>query len=154
VRYAKLTAVKAIIDIAALHRAAASGTMPPVADWQVAERSALALLPTLHGAGLYALRAAYESTTLFDSRLEVRDEVAAYAVRGHASAPGGTTASKVVEVTRQAIRSWRDLAGLNGHHDTSPAPVEGARELVGGHPNARAANWRASATHFAAPTAS
>jgi hypothetical protein len=39
VRYAKLTAIKAIVDIAEQHRAA-SGHIPPFAEWVTAERAA------------------------------------------------------------------------------------------------------------------
>ncbi|GBE67153.1 hypothetical protein MFM001_36150 [Mycobacterium sp. MFM001] len=114
-RYAKITAVKAILDIAELHRAAASGNMPPVAAWDAAERAARALTPTLDAAGLYAVRAAYESTTLVDTRLRVTvEEVTAYAVRAHALAARTSMASRIVEVTGHAIDSWRQLAGLDG----------------------------------------
>jgi hypothetical protein len=131
VRYAKITAIKAIVDIAELHRAAASGRMPPIADWDAAERAARELSLTLNGAGLYAVRAAYESTTLVDSRLRVTmDAVTAHAVRAHALAAAGTTASRIVEVTRHAIRSWRDLAGLNDGREINQAPVDNARQLL------------------------
>jgi hypothetical protein len=131
VRYAKITAIKAILDIAELHRSAASGDMPAIADWTAAERAARAIEPSLNGAGLYAVRAAYESTTFVDSRLRVTvDKVTAHAVRAHALAAGGTTASSIVEVTRHAIRSWRDFAGLNDGREINPAPVDNARQLL------------------------
>jgi hypothetical protein len=42
VRYAKLTAIKVIIDIAELHRRIASGDMPPIEAWDAADRAARA----------------------------------------------------------------------------------------------------------------
>ncbi|WP_235215966.1 hypothetical protein [Mycobacterium kyorinense] len=114
-RYAKITAVKAILDIAELHRAAASGSMPPAAAWEAAERAARSLTPTLDAAGAYALRAAYESTALVDTRLRMTvEEVTAHAVHAHALAARGSTANRIVEVTGHAIDSWRRLAGLDG----------------------------------------
>lgn len=113
-QYAKITAIKAILDIAELHRAAASGHMPALADWYAAERTARELSSTLSGAGLFAVWAAYKSTAVVNSRLWVTvDEVTALAVRAHGLATAGTTASRIVEATRYAIRSWRELAGLN-----------------------------------------
>ena len=38
-QYAKLTEVKAILDIAELHRRAARGDMPMIADWDAADRA-------------------------------------------------------------------------------------------------------------------
>ena len=59
VRYAKLTAIKAIIDIAELHRRIASGDMPPIAAWDAADRAARAaaraISPNANVAGRYAL---------------------------------------------------------------------------------------------------
>lgn len=131
IRYAKLTAIKAIMDIAELHRAAASGHMPPLAQWDAAERAARAAGSSLEGPGLYAVRAACESTALVDSRLRVTvDEVTAHAVRAHALAHGGTTASRIVGLSREAIRSWRDLAGLDEDGNSHPAAVDSATELV------------------------
>jgi hypothetical protein len=129
IRYAKITAVKAIRDIADLHRAAASGHMPPAAAWSAAERAARALTRTLDAAGLCAVRAAYESTALVDTRLRVTvEEVAGYAVRAHALAARSAMASRVVELTRHAIRSWRQLARLNGAAD--PATFDRTQQLV------------------------
>ena len=42
VRYAKLTTIKAITDIAQLHRRIASGDMPPIAAWDAADGAARA----------------------------------------------------------------------------------------------------------------
>jgi hypothetical protein len=113
-RYAKITAHKAIIDIAELHRAAASGDMPPVTDWDAAGRAARTMAPTLNTAGSYAVRAAYESTIRMDTHpLLMVDEVTAHALRAHELASEGTTASRTLELTGDAIRLWRSLAGLD-----------------------------------------
>lgn len=132
VRYAKVTAIKAILDIAELHRAAASGDMPAIADWAAAERAARAIEPSLNGAGLYAVRAAYQSTTLGGIHPWMTvNEVTAHVLHAHALATESTTASRIVELSRQAIRSWRDLAGLDNAGDISPAPVDPAGQLPG-----------------------
>ncbi|BBZ13716.1 hypothetical protein [Mycobacterium branderi] len=116
--YAKITAVKAIRDIAQLHRAAASADMPAAAVWDAAELAARALTPSLDAAGLYAVRAAYESTALVDTRLRVTvEEVTAHALRAHALAARSGMASRIVAITGHAIDSWRQLAGL----DSSPS---------------------------------
>ncbi|EID11884.1 hypothetical protein MXEN_15120 [Mycobacterium xenopi RIVM700367] len=132
VRFAKITAVKAILDIAGLHRAAASGHKPALAEWEAADRGARAISPTLNAAGLYAVRAASESTVLVDTHLRVTvEEVTAHALRAHALATGGAMASRIVELTRHAIRAWRDLAGLDDAGDIRPTATDGAVELVG-----------------------
>ena len=63
-RYAKSAADKVILDIAELHRAVAAGDMPPIAAWDAADRAARtacrASKPTVHVAGLHAVRAAYQ----------------------------------------------------------------------------------------------
>ena len=71
IRYAKKAAAKAISDIAELHRRAAAGEMPSVADWDAAGRAGRefyrlyrAVGPTLRLGGLDAVRAAYQSTAL------------------------------------------------------------------------------------------
>lgn len=70
-RYANISAIKAIIDIAQLHRNVASGHTPPVAAWDAADRAARAaaraISRTSNPAGLYAVRAAYESTAIVDT---------------------------------------------------------------------------------------
>ena len=67
-RYANIIAIKAIIDIAQLHRNVASGHMPPVAAWDAADRAARAaaraVSRTSNPAGLYAVRAAYDTGLL------------------------------------------------------------------------------------------
>jgi hypothetical protein len=70
-RCTKSAADKAVMDIAELHRAAAAGHTPPIAVWKAADRTARTACretkPTVHVAGLYALRAAYQSTALVDT---------------------------------------------------------------------------------------
>lgn len=130
-RYAKSTAVKAILDIAELHRTVASGGMPPVAVWNAADRAARAAAlaskasPTSDDAGLYALRAAYQSTAFVGADQDAKlDAVTGNALRAHELGAGGSGAACMVEITRQAIRSWQRLAGLNNHPgNISPAPV-------------------------------
>ena len=126
-RYAKSAADKAVLDIADLHRAAAAGDMPPTAAWNAADRAARrayrASKPNLHVAGLYAVRAAYQSTALVDTdHRATLDAVTANALHAHTLATGdrprwsrrrGTTATPIVELTRHAIRAWRSLAALN-----------------------------------------
>jgi hypothetical protein len=60
VQYAKITAVKAILDIAELHRQAARGDMPAIAAWDAADRAARAAdrpaSPTSNAAGAFARR--------------------------------------------------------------------------------------------------
>jgi hypothetical protein len=131
-RYTKLTAIKAIVDIAELHRAAATGDMPPVADWDAAGRAAQAVAPTLNRAGMHAVQAAHESTRFVDGDLLMAlDKVVGHAQNAHALASGdATTASRIVELTRHAIRSWRHLAGLDSAHDISPVPLDRALQLV------------------------
>jgi hypothetical protein len=114
-RYAKSAADKAVLDIAELHRAAAAGDMPPIAAWKAADRAARAACraskPTMHIAGLYAVRAAYHSTALVDAdRRATLDVVTANALHAHTLTTEGTRAAPIVEMTRHAIRSWRSLA--------------------------------------------
>jgi hypothetical protein len=131
VRYAKLSSIKPILDIDELHRAAASGDMPPLAKWEAAERAARATSSSPEGPGWYAVRAACESTALVDSRLRVTlEQVTAHALRAHAMAHAGTMASRIVELTRQAIGSWRELAGLDKADDTRSAAADSAARLV------------------------
>jgi hypothetical protein len=115
VRYAKLTAIKAISDIAALHRNTASGDTPTWADWNAAHRAARAaertINPVLNPAGLYAIRAAYQSTAPIDAYGQATlKAVTGNAVRAHALATRVNMATRIVEVTRHAIRAWRELA--------------------------------------------
>jgi hypothetical protein len=136
VRYAKLTAIKAIIDIAELHRRAASCDMPPVWAWDAAARTARdaagAISPAANVAGWYALRAAYESTALADSHYRAAlDAVTGNALRAHALATGGTVQNRVVELTRHAIGRWRELAGLDNALHIDDASIDDAVRLIG-----------------------
>jgi hypothetical protein len=125
VRYAKLSAIKTISDIAALHRNAASGAMPTWATWNAAYQTARAaertIDPTSNPAGLYAVRAAYQSTAPLDAHGQTTlNAVTGNAVRAHALATRDNVATCVVEMTRHAIRAWRQLAEL----DQSGAPQQ------------------------------
>jgi hypothetical protein len=132
VRYAKISAIKAIVDIAELHRFAASGNMPSIADWDAADYAAFAMNAPLETAGLSAIRAAYESTGFVDTDLRVRvDRVVAHTLRAHALASGGTRASRIVELTRHAIGSWRDLAGLDNAGEMNAAALDRAPQRIG-----------------------
>ena len=117
-RYAKSPADKAVLDIAELHRAAAAGEMPPTASWKAADRAARAACraskPTIHVAGLYAVRAAYHSTALVepDHRATI-DAVTGNALQAHTLATEEATATPIVALTRHAIRSWRGLAAAD-----------------------------------------
>lgn len=116
VQYVKLTAIKPIVDIAELHRKAASGEKPSSFAWNAADRAARAgarsLNPALHRAGLDAIQAAYESTALVRRHQRTLDAVAGSAVRAHAVAAGRGAATRVVEVARHAIGEWVQLAEL------------------------------------------
>jgi hypothetical protein len=116
-RYAKSAADKVVLDIAELHRATAAGDMSPIAAWDAADRAARtacrASKPTLHVAGLYAVRAAYHSTALVHADHQTTlDAVIANALHAHTLTTGGM-ATPIVELTRHAIRSWRSLAALD-----------------------------------------
>jgi hypothetical protein len=114
VRYAEDVAAEAISEIAELHRQLAPGDMPPIAAWDTANRAARAVSATSQGAELYALRAACQSTALVDTDDWVAlDAVTGNALRAHRLANGDNGAARMLEVTRNAIRSWRRLAGLS-----------------------------------------
>jgi hypothetical protein len=135
VQYAKITEVKAILDIAELHRQAARGDMPAIAAWDAADRAARAVAramsPTSNAAGAFAIRAAYESTTLVNVRhyQSTLDAATAFAMRAHARAAADTAASRTVELAKQAIRSWRHLAGLDNSANEAPS-VNNRRKVV------------------------
>jgi hypothetical protein len=136
VRYAKLTAIKVIIDIAELHRRIASGDMPPIEAWDAADRAARAaaraVSSTANVAGRYALAAAYESTALVDTCDQAAlDAVTGCALRAHALATGDTMENRVIQLTRHAIRSWRDFAGLDSARRMDQAAVDNAARLIG-----------------------
>jgi len=130
-QYAKITAHKAIRDIAGLHRAAAAGDMPPVTDWDAAARAALDVAAPLRGAGKRAAQAAFESARFVDNDLlGSLDRVIAHAENAHAWASGTTsTASRITEFTGHAIRSWRRLAELEQRPAHGVGPVPLTREL-------------------------
>jgi len=125
-KYAKITAHKAILDIAQLHRAAASGDMPAVADWDAAGRAAREVASTLSGAGMRAAQAAAESTAFVDNDLLISlDKVVAHAQNAHGLASGdATAASRMTQLTGHAIGAWRQLAGLAQDAVRDISPVE------------------------------
>jgi hypothetical protein len=135
VQHAKITAAKAILDIAELHRQAARGDMPAIVAWDAADcaarAAACAASPTSNGAGEFAIRAAYESTTLVNVRhyQPTLDAAIAFAVRAHARAAADTAGSCAVELARQAIGSWRHLAGLNNSANEATS-VDNRRTVV------------------------
>lgn len=132
VRYADDAAAQAINDIAELHRRLGPGDLPPIAAWDGAARTARELSANMPvGAQRYAVRAAYQSTALVDAENPVTlDAVTGNALRAHRMAIGDTDPSRIVEITRHAIRSWRRLAGLSVVSNT-PIPVKGAVQRVG-----------------------
>jgi hypothetical protein len=83
---------------------------------------------TLAGAGARAVQAAYETTTFVDNDLLMAlDRVVIHTLNAHALASGDTTtADLITDLTGHAIRSWRQLAGLDEQsaRDLSPATVE------------------------------
>lgn len=139
-RYARSAADTVVLDIAELHRTAGAGDMPPIAAWKAADRAARAACraskPTMHVAGLYAVRAAYHSTALVDAdNRATLDAVTGNALQAHTIATGGTKAPPIVELTRHAIRSWRGVAALDrtlthsdGRNDQAPTRL-GTRDL-------------------------
>jgi hypothetical protein len=125
-RYAQNAAAEAITDIAELHRALTPGEMPSITAWDSAARAAREVSATLAGAEKYAVRAAYQSTTLVHTDdWDTLDAVTGNALRAHRLANGDAGAARIVEVTRHAIRSWRRLAGLSVV-GSNPIPVTGA----------------------------
>ena len=70
VKYAKITAVKSILDIAELHRNAASGDMPSIAAWDAADcAAARAIEPHVKtGAAHSRSGPAYESTAVVNAQ--------------------------------------------------------------------------------------
>jgi hypothetical protein len=74
--------------------------MPASASWDAADRAAraaaCAMNPTSNGAGAFAIRAEYESTTLVNVRhhQSTLDAATAFAMRAHARAAADTAASR------------------------------------------------------------
>lgn len=127
VRYADNAAAESITDIAELHRGFVPGDTPPIADWDSAARAARAVSETSQGAELYAIRAAYQSTALVETDdWDTLDAVTGNALRAHRLANGDEGAARILEVTRNAIRSWRRLGGLSVVSN-SPIPIAGGR---------------------------
>ena len=127
VRYTGGAAAEAITEIAELHRRLAPGDMPPIAQWDSAARAARAAGEASEGAELYAVRAACQSTALVETDdWDTLDAVTGNALRAHRLANGDAGAARILEVTRNAIRSWRRLAGLSVVGN-DPIPVAGVR---------------------------
>jgi hypothetical protein len=127
VRYAADAAADAITAIAELHRRLVPGDMPPIAEWDSAARAARSVSETSEGAELYAVRAATQSTALVETDdWDTLDAVTGNALRAHRLANGEAGAARILEVTRNAIRSWRRLAGLSVVGN-DPIPVAGVR---------------------------
>ena len=135
VNYVESDAVEAIRDIAQLHRKVASGDAAPIAAWVAADRAAHAaarsINTTLNAAGLYAVRAAYQSMASVDTEQGVSlDAVTGNALRAHALAAGGIASTRATELARHAIYSWRYLAGLDTFDEIDPASVESALQRI------------------------
>ena len=127
VRYAADAAAAAITDIAELHRRLVPGDLPPIAEWDTAARAARSVSETSEGAELYAVRAATQSTSLVETDdWDTLDAVTGNALRAHRLANGEAGAARILEVTRNAIRSWRRLAGLSVVGN-DPIPVADVR---------------------------
>ena len=127
VRYAADAAADAITAIAELHRRLVPGDMPPIAEWDSAARAARSVSETSEGAELYAVRAATQSTALVETDdWDTLDAVTGNALRAHRLANAEAGAARILEVTRNAIRSWRRLAGLSVVGN-DPIPVAGVR---------------------------
>ena len=113
-RYAGGAAYEAIAGIAELHRRFTPGDMPPIAEWDSAARAGRSAAEASEGAELYAVRAACQSTSLVETDdWDTLDAVTGNALRAHRLANGDAGAARILEVTRNAIRSWRRLAGLS-----------------------------------------
>ncbi|OBH05736.1 MULTISPECIES: hypothetical protein [unclassified Mycobacterium] len=132
VRYADGAAAEAIWAIAELRQRLSPGETPPIAAWDGAAQAARAIgraLPVC--AERYAVRAAYQSTAFVETDdWDTLDAVTGNALRAHRLAIGSSGAAPVVAVTRNAIRSWRRLAGLSVVSN-APAPAAGAMRQRG-----------------------
>ncbi len=127
IQYATLATIKAIRDIAELHRKAALGDTASWQAWndagQAARTAAHTVNPALNPAGLCAIQTASQSTALVEDHFRAMlDAVTASALNTHALAAKGAAASRIVQVTRQAIDSWRRLARLDQFNAISPVP--------------------------------
>jgi hypothetical protein len=131
IRFAGGAAADAISDVAELHRRLAPGTTPPIAAWDSAARAARAVKTTPVTAERYAVRAAYQSTALVETDdWDTLDAVTGNALKAHRLANGDSGAARILEVTRNAIRSWRRLAGLSVVGNT-PLPAGAAARRKG-----------------------
>ena len=91
-----------------------------------ARAAARAISPTVNAAGRYALQAAYDYRTV-----RAPTPVALDAVTGCAlGALGERARNRVMQLTRRAIRSWRDLAGLDNASRVDQAAVDNAVRLI------------------------
>jgi hypothetical protein len=127
VRYAADAAAEAIAGLAELHRRFAPGDMLSVTEWDRAARAARAVSETSQGAELYAIRAAYQSSALVETDdWDTLDAVTGNALRAHRLANGEAGAARILDVTRNAIRSWRRLGGLSVVNN-DPIPVAGVK---------------------------
>ncbi|MGB8211684.1 MAG: hypothetical protein WCF69_29670, partial [Mycobacterium sp.] len=71
------------------------------------------------------------STALVDTRDEAAlAAVAGNALRAHAWATGDTMENRVVQLTRRAVGTWRELAGLDNARRIDQAPVDNAARLM------------------------
>ena len=132
IRYAKLNTVKMISDIAELHRQAAAGAQVPPTAWDNADRAARDAARSINRAqnpaGLWALQTAYHSIDLITDPRTALDILARDAVRTHGLASGGTPASRILELARHAIDTWRHL----GAFDQSAEGTRQQRPISGG----------------------
>ena len=127
IQYVENAAAAAIFDIANLHRRLASGDMPPIVAWDSADRTARAVSATLSGAGVYAVRTAYQAIALVNTEhTATLDAVTGNALRAHTLATEDTGAARVVEVARHAIRSWRRLSQLDDPGTSNPESLDSA----------------------------
>ena len=126
-RYASGAAAQAIADIADLHRTFVPGGVPSIVSWDSAAKAGRAACEAAEGAELYAVRAACQSTSLVETDdWDTLDAVTGNALRAHRLANMDVGAARIVDVTRNAIRSWRRLAGLSVVSN-DPIPVAGVR---------------------------
>jgi hypothetical protein len=126
-RYASGAAAQAIADIADLHRTFVPGDVPSIVSWDGAARAGRAAAESSQGAELYAVRAACQSTSLVETDdWATLDAVTGNALRAHRLANGDAGAARILDVTRNAIRSWRRLAGLSVVSN-DPIPQPGVR---------------------------
>ena len=113
-RYASGAAAQAIADIAELHRTFVPGDVPSILSWDTAAKAGRAACEAVQGAELYAVRSACQSTSLVETDdWDTLDAVTGNALRAHRLANLDAGATRIVDVTRNAIRSWRRLAGLS-----------------------------------------